>query len=169
MFSRNYFFVPYLKCSLKWTISDVFLTHCLPIAFRPTSAFLFTSEREIIFPQICSKFAIECDWNSKNSQNNQNLGFFEKIDVFSKKNPETFQNGYMLQIFSRMYLKSSNGFFLKNVFPSYFWGFFGKGQKKIKVGEVRKYEETGYFEKKNAFILLKGIFNNVGRRKISRR
>ena len=26
----------------------------------------------------CSKFAVECDWNGKNSENVQNLGFFKK-------------------------------------------------------------------------------------------
>ena len=30
------------------------------------------------------KFAVECNWNSKNSQNVQNLGFLEEIDFFSK-------------------------------------------------------------------------------------
>ena len=44
---------------------------------------LFTSERGIIFPPNHSKFAVECDWNSKNSQNVQSLGFFKrKIDGF---------------------------------------------------------------------------------------
>ena len=42
----------------------------------------------------CKKFAIECDWNSKNSQNVQNLGFFSgKIDVFfPEKKLGMFQN-----------------------------------------------------------------------------
>ena len=48
--------------------------------------------------------------------------------------------------------------FLENVFPPYFWGFFGKSQKNFKVG---KFDEETVFWKKNAFILLKGIFNNV--------
>ena len=41
-------------------------------------------------------------------------------------------------------------------------------RKKIKVGKIRKYdEETQYFEKKNAFILLKGSIIKIGGRKIS--
>ena len=68
----------------------------------------------------------------------------------------------MWQIFSRMRLKWY--FFLENVISPYF---LAKIRKKF---EVRKYEEeTEYFEKKNAFILLKGILNNVRGRKISRR
>ena len=55
-----------------------FLTRCLPIAFTPTSAFLFTSEREINLSPNCSKLPVECDWNRKNSQNVQNLGCFPK-------------------------------------------------------------------------------------------
>ena len=47
---------------------------------------LFTSELEIVFSPICSKFAAECDWNTKNSQNVQNLGSFEKNTwVFRKR------------------------------------------------------------------------------------
>ena len=64
-----------------------FFTRCLPIAFTPTSAILFTSEREITFSPNCSKFVVECDWNRKNSQNVQNFGFFakKKIGFFEKK------------------------------------------------------------------------------------
>ena len=42
-------------------------------------------------------------------------------------------------------------FFVQNVFPHYFWGFWQKSEKKILIyfGKVRKYdEETEYFEKK---------------------
>ena len=127
-----------------------FFTRCLPIAFTPTSAILFTSEREITFPPNCSKFAVECDWNRKNSQNLKTFKiwfFFGKIDeFFFENNLEIFQNRYIWKIFSRMRLK---WYFFENVFPPYLWGFFGKNQKKIKVGKVRKYdEETDYFEKK---------------------
>ena len=48
--------------------------------------FIHVSEREF-FSKNCSRFAIECDWNSKIPQSVQNLGFFGKINVFfSKKN-----------------------------------------------------------------------------------
>ena len=40
-----------------------------------------------------SKFAVECDWNSKISQNVQNLGFFKKNTwVIRKKNLEILKN-----------------------------------------------------------------------------
>ena len=49
------------------------------------------SEREF-FTLNCSKFAVECDWNRKNSQNVPNLGFFEKIDgIFRKKTLNFFK------------------------------------------------------------------------------
>ena len=63
-----------------------FFTRCLPIAFTPTSAFLFMSERENTFSANCSKYAVDCDWNRKNSQNVQILGFFQKNRwAFSKR------------------------------------------------------------------------------------
>ena len=52
---------------------------------------LARSEREF-FPPNCSKFAVECNWESKNSQNIQNLGFFWKNNVFfSKKTLKFFK------------------------------------------------------------------------------
>ena len=36
------------------------------------------------------KFAVECNWNSKKSQNVQNLSFFGKIDVFFEKKIDFF-------------------------------------------------------------------------------
>ena len=41
------------------------------------------------FPPNYSKFAVECDWNNKISQNVQNLGFL-KIDGFFEKKLEFF-------------------------------------------------------------------------------
>ena len=51
-----------------------------------TSASLVTLLNVKLFPdQIVEidqrKIAVECDWNSKNSQNVQNLGFFGKTDA----------------------------------------------------------------------------------------
>ena len=64
----------------------------------------------------------------------------------------------------------SNGIISSECFPHFFGGFLAKNQKKLKVGKSRIFDEQkGHFEKKNAFILLKGIFNNVGGHKISRR
>ena len=92
-----------------------FFTWCLQTAFTPTSAFLFMSDRKILFSPICSISTVERNWNRKNSQNVQNLGFFWKYrQVFRKKNFEIFRKRYMWQIFSRMRL--SWYFFLKKSF-----------------------------------------------------
>ena len=59
-----------------------------------TSASLFTLLNvKLFFWPNCSKFAVECDWNSKNSQNVQNLGFFWKIDGFFLEFFFTIDNG----------------------------------------------------------------------------
>ena len=116
------------KQNLPLKCADVFFTRCLPIAFTPTSAILFTSELEIIFSPNCSKFAVECDWNRKNSQNVQIWGFFGEVDRFFRKIIlKLFQNRYMWQIFSRMRLKCY--FFLKMSFHLSFEVFFGENQK----------------------------------------
>ena len=65
---------------------------------------------------------------------------------FCEKNLEIFQNRYMWQFFSRMRLEWS--FFLKMSFYLNFEVSCQKSEKKIKIGKVRKYEETEYFEKK---------------------
>ena len=52
--------------------------------------FVHLSEREIFFSLNYSEFAVECDWNSKNSQNVQNLFFFGKIDGSFRKKPLNF-------------------------------------------------------------------------------
>ena len=73
----------------------------------------------------------------------------------------------MWQSFSRMRLK---WYFFEIVFQPYFLGFFREIQNNFKIGKVRKSDdETEYFEKKNNLIFIKGMFNNVGGRKISRR
>ena len=72
--------------------------------------FVHVSKRETFCQLNCSKFAVECDWNGRNSQNVQNL-------VFSKKNHEIFQNHHMWQILSRMRLK---WYFFEKVFPRHF-------------------------------------------------
>jgi len=45
--------------------------------------FVHVSECEFVSPN-CSKFAVECDRNSKIFQNIQNVFYFEKIDGFKK-------------------------------------------------------------------------------------
>ena len=116
--------------------------------------FVHVSEGEIF-----TKFALECDWKSKKSQSVQNLVIFRNRFFFENFSESPHVANFFLECVS-------NGIFLKMSFHLVFEVFFGKNQKKIKVGKVRNYdEETEYFEKKNALILLKGIFNNVGGRK----
>ena len=45
------------------------------------------SKKILIFFKIAkgSKFAVKCDWNSKISQNVQNMGFFKELDGFLEK------------------------------------------------------------------------------------
>ena len=79
----SYYFAPILKCGSKiFSSIGLFLTFFLNPMFvnyiHATIGIFFTSEREIIFSLNCSKFAAECDWNSKSSQNVQDLGFLEK-------------------------------------------------------------------------------------------
>ena len=53
--------------------------------------FVHVSDREILFSPNCSKFAVECDCNSKISQKVHNLGFFgKKVGLFEKKNKNFF-------------------------------------------------------------------------------
>ena len=166
-----YYFAPHLKYGSKIFLANgfflAFFTRYLPIGFTPTSAFLFTSELEIIFLPNFSKFAVECDWKSKNYQKVQNLGFLGKTDGFFRKNTLKF---FKILTCGKSFLECvSNGIFLKMPFHLIFDGFWQKSEK-VKFGKVRKYdEETEYFEKKNTFILLKSIFSTVGGRNISRR
>ena len=64
----------------------LFLPDVCQLRSRHIGKFVHATEREISFWPNCSKLAVECDWNSKNSQNVQNLGFFWKNGwVFWKK------------------------------------------------------------------------------------
>ena len=96
---------------LEWTISDVFSTRRLPIAFTLKRC-SFTFLNVNFFSPNCTKFVVECDWNSKNSKNRW---------VFERK-PELFQNCYMWQIFAECV---SNGIFswkcLCTLFLRLFW------------------------------------------------
>ena len=64
---------------------------------------LFTSEREF-FSKNSSTLAVECDWNSKFSQDLQNVPGFEKSG-FLKTFFEQFQNPQRWQIFCRTFIK----------------------------------------------------------------
>ena len=62
--------------------------------------FAHVSDRTKFFWANCSALALECDWNSKSSQNVENLGFFGKVDeFFSKKSLQIFENRWMFQNF----------------------------------------------------------------------
>ena len=74
--------------SLKWVHCYPMFANCVHVK-RYSFAFLNVK----VFSPNCSKFAVECDWNSQNSQNFQNLCFFfGKIDGFFKQNLDFFQN-----------------------------------------------------------------------------
>ena len=60
---------------IKWANSG-FFNPVFANYVHTKTMFFHVSEREIFFSLNCSKFAIECDWNSENSQEVQNLGFF---------------------------------------------------------------------------------------------
>ena len=94
--------------------------------------------------------------------------FLEKYMGFLRKSLKFFKNATCGNFFLKCLPKLQ--FFFSKCLSTFFLKFFlAKNEKKIKIGKVRKYDgETEYFEK-TAFILLKGIFNNVGGHKISRR
>ena len=150
----------------KFAISDLFFTRCLPIAFTPHRQVCSRYWTWILWPN-CSKFAVERDWNNRISRNDQTSGFFREIDGFSEmKNLIFFKNAACGKFFSRMRLK---WYFSWKCLPTLFLRFFGQNQKKIKWEKLENMMKKQSISKKNAFIVLKGIFNNVGGRKISRR
>ena len=63
---------------LKYAISDVFLPDVCQLRSRHIGKFVYATESENIVLPNCSIFAVKYDWNKKNSQNVQNLGFFWK-------------------------------------------------------------------------------------------
>ena len=86
---------------------------------------------------------------------------------FSKKNLEIFHNCYMWQIFSRMRLKWF--FSLEISFHLSLEVFLANIGKNLKLEKLEHMMKKQTILEKNAFILLKGIFNNAGGRKKSRR
>ena len=59
-------------------------------------------------------------------------------------------------------------FFLENVFPSFFWGkFWQKSEKNLKLKKLEDMMKKHNLLKENVFILLRGISNIFGERKIS--
>ena len=107
----------------------------------------------LFFQTNCSKFAVECDWNSKNSQNVQNLGFFWKIIcVFWKKlefSSKIDEGGNFAVEFV------SNG----NILVKYLFRLTDDvlSAKDQKIGKVREYDVESVFSRKKRFHLLKSL------------
>ena len=108
----------------------------------------------------CSKFAVECDWNKDFSNTYAFLFFFQEKTVFIWKKLENFQNRSRWQICSRMRMKSS---YIRKIVFHLIWDFFAEIRN---CGKLSKFTEVSF--RKNAFILLKGIFSRVTGRKICR-
>ena len=126
---------------LKCAISDVFLpnfTRCLPIAYTPNRQVCSRYWTWNYFSIKYSKFAVECDWNSKNSQNVQDLGFLGKQMGILKKKTFFFKinegGKFAVQCLS-------NGIISwKCLFRFTYEVFLGRNQKFLKLGKVRKLE-----------------------------
>ena len=154
-YNNNHFFAPYSleygkqNLPLKWVR---FFTRCLSIELAQKMMLARVSESDF-FSLNCSKFALECDWTSKNSQTVQNLFFFWKNrGVFLEKNPWNFSKSANMAIFFQ------NAFqmvlLLKNVFSALVMRFFRqKDQKTLNVGKIRNNNEEFNFEKKRFHFL----------------
>ena len=132
---------------LNSAIFEGFFIRCLPITLTPTSAILFTYEGENILPANYNKFAVECDWNKKNSQNVQILGF-------SRKKIEIFIKSFIWQILSRVRLKR---FFSQICLSTLFLRFFlAKCRKNLSLEKLENLKKQN-ISKNNAFIFVKDI------------
>ena len=121
---------------------------------------LFTIELEIVFSPVCSKFTAECDCNTKNSQNVQNLGFFGKIDGFFEKELDFFKIArfgiFAVECVSNCIL--SLKCLLRPIYE-----LFGKIQKILNNGKIRKYDkERVFFSRKKRFHFLKSLLYKMG-------
>ena len=116
--------------------------------------FVDVSERQLFSPN-CSKFAVECDWNSKISQNEKKIVFFEKIDGFLRKKTLNFSKS--LNVATFLLNAYQMAFFLKMCFPLEL----AKNQKIFKVVEIRKYDkEAEFFGKKRFHLLKRHLYQN---------
>ena len=164
----GYFYIDQLLfCAILLRIwSKIFLSNgpFLTFFFQPDVCqlrsrqhrqYVHVTEHEFFSPN-CSKFAVECDWNSMISQNVQNLGFFWKKNrwVFRKK----------LWIFFSKLIKVANllqnayqmVLFRKNVFSALIVRFFGKNFRKL--WKLEKLENKIVF-----FHLLIGLLHKKGK------
>ena len=142
-----------------------FFTQCLPTAFTLKTMFVHISEREIFSPNCC-KFAIECDCDSKISQNVQSWVFFGEIDGFLQEKPWYFSKSLNAVIFCRMGLKWY--YFLKMSFYLICEVFWLKIRKFLKVEKLENLIRKQSILKKNALSFEKASSKKVGGRKRSR-
>ena len=105
-----------------------------------------------------SIFAAECDWKSKISQNVRNLVIFQRKTIdFLEKNSIFFKIGKGGRFAVHCV---SNDIISKNIsFQLYLWSFFA--QKNRKFSNLENLKNLLIV----VFILLKGIFNNIGEQK----
>ena len=159
-----HFFAPYY---IIWEqnrplYESVSFTRCLPIAF---TMFVHVSEREF-FSKNSSKFAVECDWNSKISQT-------FKIWVFLKKLMRFFGKFAFYKTVKgdniAVECVSNGNIFLKNVFSALIMRFYRKKNQIFLTWKNKKiYEKGVFFREKKHFHLLKAFFTKMGRLKICR-
>ena len=101
----GFYFAPY---SLEYESKILLSNGCV---FYPIFANWVRTKNDVdshfwmwkLFSLNCSKFAVECNWNSKNSQNIQNSGSFWKnrLDGFFRKKSWNFSKSLIGQLFSR--------------------------------------------------------------------
>ena len=128
----------------------LFLPDVCQLRSRQHRRYVHVTEHEFLSPN-CSKIAVECDWDSKNSQNVQNLGFStEKLMGFLRKNLIFFQNRLRWQICCRIRIKWYC--FVKMSFPPYLWSFLGIIRKFWKLEKLEKMmKKVFFFERKKTF------------------
>ena len=106
-----------------------------------------------------SKFAVECDWNGKISQNVRKLLFKKKSMDSSRENLIFFLKIDKVVIFAVEYV-SSDITSEKNVFFHLNWGFCAEIKKILKFEKLSKIAEN-YFFREKVYIFLNGIFSKV--------
>ena len=143
-----------------------FFTRCLPIELAQKRCWLVLNVK--FYHQIVANLPQNATGKVRILKTCKVRGFlvFGKMDVFFlKKILKFFKISKCGKLFPECIL---NGIISSKCLSAFFRGFLAKNQKEFKVGKIRIYDEQkGYFEKKNAFILLKGILNNVGAQNIS--
>ena len=107
----------------------VFFTRCLPIelALNEPTSLVHVSTCQF-FSSICSKFAVECDWNYDFSKRS-NFGGFLEIAEGTKFAVECVSYDNISQC----------------LFRPHYEVFSGKNQKTLNVGKIRKYDEEKVF------------------------